>query len=130
MDVKVESQRRLSTEEFMLSNCGAGGLLKSHLKVTPVNPKGTQTWIFLGGTCTEAEAPILWPPDAKSWLAGKDPDAGKEAAQDEKRMTKSEMVRCYHRLNEHEFAQTQGDSEGQGGLVCCSSGGCKESDTA
>ena len=79
------------------------------------------------GYNTEAEAPILWPPDAKSRLIGKDPDAGKDCGQ-EKRVTEDEMVGWHYPLNEHEFQKTLGDSEGQGSLVCCSSWGRKESD--
>ena len=77
-----------------------------------VNPKGNQPWIFIGRT--DAEAPILWPPDAKSWLIGKDPDAGQDWGQEEKRVTQKEMVGWHHGLNGHEFEQTPGDSEWQG----------------
>ena len=76
------------------------------------NSKGNQPWIFTGRTDTEAEAPILWPPDVKSQLIGKDPDAGKDWGQ-EKRATEDEMVGWPQRLNGHEFEQTQGGSEGQ-----------------
>ena len=86
----------------------------------PVHPKGNQSWIFIGRTDAEAETPILRPPDAKSWLTGKDPDAGKDWRQEEKGMTADEMVGWHHRLNGHEFEQAPGDSEGQGRLVCCS----------
>ena len=78
---------------------------------------------------TDAEAPILWPPDAKNQLIGKDLDAGKAWKQKEKGATEDEMVGRNHRLNEHESEQTQGDSKGQGSLVCCSPWGCKELDT-
>ena len=96
-------------------------------EIKPVNPKGNQLWIFIGRT--EAEVPILWPPDAKSWLTGKDPDAGKEWGQEEKGMTEGEMVGWHHRLNGYEFELTPGDSKGQESLVCCHSWGRKESDT-
>ena len=86
----------------------------------PVNPKGNQTWIFIGRTDAEAEASILWLPDAKNWLIGKDSDAGKDWGQEEKGMTEDEMVGGHQWLNGHEFEQTLGDSEGQGSLVCCS----------
>ena len=76
----------------------------------------------------EAESPILWPPDAKSRLIRKDPDAWKDSMQEEKGMTEDEMVGQHHQLNGHEFEQTLGDSEGQGSLACCSPWGCKESD--
>jgi len=74
--------------------------------------------------------PILWPPDVKSQLTGKDPDAGKDWGQEEKGMTEDAMVGWHHQLNGHESEQTQGDSEGQGSLLCCSSWGHKEMDTA
>ena len=90
--------------------------------------KGNHPWIFIGRTEDEAEIPILWPPDAKSPLIGKDPDAGKDWGQMEKGGTEDEMVGWHHWLNGHEFEQTPGDSEGQGSLVCCSPGGHKESD--
>ena len=77
----------------------------------------------------EAETPILWPPDAKSWLIGKDPDAGKNWGQEEKGMTEDEMVGWHHRIDGHGFGWTPGVGDGQGGLVCCSSWGCKELDT-
>ena len=98
-------------------------------EIKPVNPKGTQPWIFIGMTDAKAEAPIFWPPDAKSWLIGKDFDAGKDRGQEEKRVTEDEMVGWHYRLNGHEFEQTPGDSEGQGSLMCCSLQDCKESDT-
>ena len=83
-----------------------------------VHPKGNQSWIFIGRT--ETESPILWPPDGKSQLIGKDPEAGKDWRQEEKGSTEDEMVGWHHQLNEHEFKQTLGDSEGQGSLACCS----------
>ena len=86
--------------------------------------------IYTGRTDAKAEAPVLRPPDVKSWLTGKDPDAGKDGWQEEKRVTEDEMVRWHHRLDGHEFEQTLWDSEGQGSLVCCSPWGCKELDTA
>ena len=93
-----------------------------------VNPKGNQPWIFLGKTDTEDEAAILWPPDVKSWLIGKDPDAGKDWRQKEKGVTGDEMVGWHYWLNGHEFKQTLGDSEGQGSMACCSPWGDKELD--
>ena len=96
-------------------------------EIKPVNPKGNQPWIFIGWTDAEAEAPILWPPDVKSRLIGKDPDAGKDWRQEEKGATEDEMVGWHHQLNE--FAKSPGDSEGQGSLVCYSPWGHKESDT-
>ena len=75
------------------------------------NPKGNQPWIFIGRTDAENEAPILWPPDGKSWLTGKDPDAGKDWRQEEKGMTEDEMVGLHHQLNAHEFEQTLKDNK-------------------
>ena len=83
----------------------------------------------LEGIDAEVETPILGPPNTKSWFIGKDPDAGKDQGQEEKRATKDEMVGRHHQLNGHEFEQTLGDSKGQGSLLCCSPGGCKELNT-
>ena len=87
------------------------------------NAKGDQSWVFNGRTDVEAESPILWPPDAKSWLIWKDPDAGKDWGQEEKGTTEDEMVGWHHRLNGHGFGWTLGVGDGQGGLVCCGSWG-------
>ena len=97
-------------------------------EIKPVNPKGNQPWIFTGKTDTETEAPILWPPDVKSHLTGKYPDDRKDWRQ-EKGMTEDETVGWHHWLNGHEFEHTQGDSEGQGSLACCSPWSNKELDT-
>ena len=83
-----------------------------------VNPKENQSWILLGRTEAEAEAPILWPPDAKNLLIRKDSDAVKDLWKEEKGTTKNEMVRWHHWLNGHEFEQASGDGEGQGSLAC------------
>ena len=80
-----------------------------------------QLWIFIGRADAEAEPPIPWPLDAKSWLTGKDPDARKDWGQGEKGMTEDELVGWHHQLNGHELEQTQGESEGQGSLLCCHS---------
>ena len=96
--------------------------------IKPVNPKGNQSWIFIGRTEAEAEAPILWPPDAKNCLIGKDPDAGKDWRQEENGTTEGEMVGWYHSLNGHEFEQAPGVGDGQGSMACCSPWGYKESD--
>ena len=93
-------------------------------EIKPVNPKGNKSWIFIGRT--DAEAPILWPPDAKNWLIGKDSDAGKEWRREKKGVREEEMVGWLHRLNGHEFEQALGDGEGQGNLACCSPRGRKE----
>ena len=95
-------------------------------EIKPVNPKGNQSWIFIGRTDAEAEALILWAPDAKNQLTGKDPEAGKEWGQEEKGMTE-EMIGWHDQLNGHEFEQAPGAGDGQGSLVCCSPWGCKES---
>ena len=89
-----------------------------------------QSWVFLniGKTDTKAETPILWPLDAKNWLIGKDPDAGKDWRQEEKGTAEDEMVGWHHRLHGHEFEQGPGVGDGQGGLACCSPWGRKESD--
>ena len=96
--------------------------------IKPVNPKGNQLWIFIGRADTEDETPILWPPDAKSWLIGKDPDSGKFEDR-RKRGWQDEMVGWHYLLNGHEFEQTLRDDEGQRSLVCCSSWGHKGMDT-
>ena len=91
--------------------------------------KGNQPWIFTRGTDAEAEAPVLWPPDAKSRLIGKDPDAGKGWRQEEKGMTEDEMFGWHHQLNGHDFEQAPEDGEGERSLVCCSPWGCNVLDT-
>ena len=97
------------------------------MEIQPVNPKGNQSWIFIGRTDAEAETPILWPPDVKSQLIGRDLDAGKDWRPEEKGVTEDEMVVWHQRLSD-EFEQAPGDGEGQGSLACCSLWGCKESD--
>ena len=98
-------------------------------EIQPVHLKGNQSWVFIERTDVEAETPLLWPPDAKSWLIGKDPDAGKDWGQEEKETTEDEMIGWHHQLNGHGFGWTLGVGDGQGGLVCCGSWGLKESDT-
>ena len=89
-----------------------------NMEMKPVNPKGNQPLIFIGRTDPEAEAPVLWPPDAKSWHFGEDPDTGKDWRQEEKRLTEDEIIGWHHLLNGHKLGQTLGNSEGQGCLVC------------
>ena len=106
--------------------------LKSPLdckEIQPVHSKGDQSWMFIGRTDAEAETPILWPPDEKNWLIGKDPDAGKDWRWEEKGTTEDEMMEWHHWLDEHEFVQAPGVGDGQGGLVCCNPWDRKESDT-
>ena len=98
-------------------------------EIKPVNPKGNQSWIFIRRTDVEAETPILWSPDVKNWLLGKDPDAGKDWRQEEKSMTEDEMFGWHHWIDGHEFEQALGIGDGQGGLACCSPWGHKELDT-
>ena len=98
-------------------------------EIQPVHPKGDKSWVFIGRTDVKAETPILWPPDVKSWLIGKDPDAEKDWGQEEKGTTEDERVGWHHWLDGRGFGWTPGVGDGQGGLVCCGSWGCKESDT-
>ena len=88
-------------------------------EIQPVHPKGDQSCVFIGRTYAKAETPVLWLPDVKNWLIGKDPDAEKDWRQEEKGTTEDEMVGWHHWLNGHEFEQALGDGEGHGGLACC-----------
>ena len=97
-------------------------------EIWPVHSKGNQSWIFIGKTDAEAETPLLWPPDAKNWLIGKDPDAGKDWKWEEKGMTKDEMVGWHHQWDGHEFDLALGVGDGQGSLVCCSPWVCRVRD--
>ena len=96
--------------------------------IQPVNAKGNQSWIFIVSTESEPEAPILWPTVVKNRLIRKDRVSGKDLRQEEKRTTEDKMVGWHHWLDGHGFEQASGVGKGQGGLVCCSSWGCKESD--
>ena len=143
MDVRVGLWRQLSTEELMLLNCGVGALellcfwtvektLESPLdckEIQPVHSEGDQFWVFIGRTDAEAKTPILWPAHGKSWLIGKDPDAGRDWGQEEKGMTEHEMAGWHHRLDGRESGWTLGVGDGKGGLTCCDSRGHKELDT-
>ena len=95
----------------------------------PVHSKGDQPWDFFGGNDAEAEAPVLWPPHANSWLIGKDSDAGMDWGQEGKGTTEDEMAGWHHWINGRESEWTLGVGDGQGGLTCCNSRGRKESDT-
>ena len=99
-------------------------------EIKSVNPKGNQPWLFIGRTDAEVEALIFWSSDARSWLIGKDPDAGKDWGQEEKRVTENKMVGWHHRFNGHELGQTLGGGEGLGCLACCSPWYHKELDMA
>ena len=130
MDVRAGPQRRLSAKESMLWNCGAGkdswvpwtARTSNQSILKEISPKYS-----LEGA--EVQAPILWPPDTKNWLIGKDPDAGKDWRQQEKGTTENEMVEWHHWLHGHEFEQVLGDGDGQESLMCCSPWGHKELDT-
>ena len=100
---------------------------KDSKEIQPAHPKGDQSWVFIGRN--DAETPILWPPDVKSRLIWKDPDAGRDWGQEEKGTTEDEMAGWHHRLDGHEFEWTLGVGDKQGGLVCCDSWGHKELDT-
>ena len=89
-------------------------------EIQPVHLNGNQSWIFIGRMDVEAETPILWLPDVKNWLIGKDPNADKDWRWEEKVMREDEMVGWHHQVNGHEFEWTLGAGDGQGGLACCS----------
>ena len=124
MDVSVG---RLSSEELMLSNSGAGGNTWESLgqqgDQTCQSLKGNQCWIFFGRA--DAAAPILWPPYVTRWLSGKDSNAGKDWGPKEKGMMEDETVTWHHWINRHELEQTLWDLEGHGSLACFSRWGCK-----
>ena len=98
-------------------------------EIQPVHPKGDQSWVFFGRTDAKTDTPVLWPPHAKSWLIGKNSDAGRDWEQEEKGTTEDEMAGWHHRLTGCEFEWSLGVSDGQEGLACCDSWGRKESDT-
>ena len=97
-------------------------------EIQPVHPKGDQSWVFFGRNDAKAETSVLWPPLEKSWLIGKDSDAGRDWGQEEKGTTEDEIAGWHHWLDGHEFEWTLGVCDGQGGLACCNSWGHKESD--
>ena len=132
MDVRVGLWRKLSTEELMLWTVVLEKTFQSPLdskEIQPVHSKGDQPWVYFGRNDAKAETLVLWPPHAKSWLIGKDSDAGRDWGQGEKRATEDEMAGWHHWLDGREFEWTLGDGDGQGGLACCDSWSCKESDT-
>ena len=133
MDVRVGLWKRLSAEDLMLLNCGVGEDSWEPLGLQGDQPghlKGDQSWVLIGRTDAEAETPILWPPHAKSWLIGKDPNAGRDWGQEEKGTIEHEMAVWHHWLNGHESGYTPGVGDGQGGLVCCDSWCRKTSGTS
>ena len=97
-------------------------------EIQPVHSEGNQSWVFFVRNDAKAETPVLWPLHEKSWLIGKDSDAGRDWGQEEKGTTEDEMAGWHHRLNGCEFGWTPGVGDGQGGLVCCDSWGRKELD--
>ena len=131
MDVRVGLWRRLSAEELMHRNCGVGedSWESLGLQGHPTSPLWRdRPWDFFGRTDAKAETPVLWPPHAKSWLIGKDSDAGRDWGREEKGTTEDEMAGWHHWLDGCESAWTRGVGDGQGGLACCDSWDCKESD--
>ena len=132
MDVRVGLWRRLSTKELMLLNCGVGEDSWESLglqQIQPVHSKGYQPWDFVGRNDAKAETPVLWPPNVKSWLIGKDSDAARDWGQEGKGTTEDEMAGWHHWLDGCESQWTLEVGDGQGGLACCDSWGCKELDT-
>ena len=132
MDVRVGWWRKLSAKNRCFWTVVLEKTLESSLdckEIQPVHLKRVQSWVFIGRTDVEAETPILWPPDAKIWLIGKDPDAGKDWGQEEKETTEHEMVGWHRWLDGHGFGWTLGVGDGQGGLTYCDSWGHKELDT-
>ena len=132
MDVSVGLWRKLSSEELMFWTVVLEKTLESPLdckEIQPVHSEGDQPWDFFGRNDAKAETPILCPPHVKSWLIGKDSDAGRDWGQQEKGMTEDEMAGWHHWLDGRESEWTPGVGDGQGGLACCDSWGRKESDT-
>ena len=131
MDVTVGLWSMLSAEELMLLNCGVGEDSWESLdckEIQPVHSEGGQPWDFFGGNDAGAETPVLWPTHAKSWLTGKDSDAGRDWRQEEKGTMEDEMAGWHHWLDGCESEWTPGVGYEQGGLACCDSWGHKESD--
>ena len=130
MDVRVGQKESWAQKNWCFWTVVLEKTLESPLdckEIKWVNPKGNQSWIFIGRTAAEADTPIVRPSDEKNWLIGKDPDAGKDWRQEEKGMTEDEMVVWHHRPHGHEFEQAPGVGDGQENLVCCSPWGFKQS---
>ena len=131
MDVRVGLWRQLNAGDWCFWTVVLKKTFESPLEskeIRPVHSKGDQSWVFIGRNDAKAETPVLWPPHEKSWLIGKDSDAGRVWGQGEKGTTEDEMARRHHWLNEREFALIPGVGDGQGCLACCNSWGRKESD--
>ena len=135
-NVRVGLWRKLSAEELMLLNCGVGedSWESLGLQGDPTSPSFLprilgSSWVFLGRNDAKAETPVLRPPHAKSWLTGKDSDAGRDWGQEDKGTTEDEMAGWHHWLDGNESEWTPGVCDGRGGLACCNSWGLKESDT-
>ena len=120
--VKKAEHRRIDAFELW---CWRRFLRIPWSAIQPVHPKGDQSWVFIGRTDVEAETPILWPPNGKSWLIGKDPDAGRDSGQEEKGKIEDEMAGWHHWLDGCKSEWTPGVGDGQGGLACCGSWGRK-----
>ena len=132
MDVRVDYKESWALKNWCFWTVVLKDTLESSLdcrEIQPVNPKGNQSWLFIGRTDAEAETPILWLPDAKNQLTGKDPHVGKDWRQEQKGITEDEMVGWHHWHNEHELEQVLGVGDGQGSLAYCNPWGGKESDT-
>ena len=132
MDVRVGLWRKLTAEGLMLLNCGVGEDSWESLdckEIQPVHSEGDQPWDFFGRNDAKAETPVLWPPHVKSWLIGKDSDAGRDWGWEERGTTEDEMPGWHHWLDGHESEWTPGIGDGQGGLACFDSWGRKKLDT-
>ena len=121
--VKDGLSEKVTFESFFFNH------LNDYKEIQPVHSKGDQSWVLFGRNDAKAETPVLWPPHAKSWLIGKDSDAGRDWGQEEKGTTEDETAGWHHQLDGCEFEWTPGVGDGQGGLACCNSWGCEELDT-
>ena len=132
MDVRVGLWRKLTVKNWCFLTVVLEKTLESPLnckEIQPVHSKGDHSWVFIGRTDAEAETPVVWPPHSKSWFIGKDPDSGRDWGQEEKGMTEDEMPGWHYQVNGDGLGWIPGVGDGQGGLPCCGSWGCKDSDT-
>ena len=131
MQVKKQqlNQSTVSCSFLIVASWPAYRFHRSQIRCLLVHPKGDPFWLFIERTDAEAETPVLWPPHAKSWHIGKNPNAVRDWGQEEKGMTEDEMAGWHHWLDAHELGWTPGIGDGQGCLACCDSWGRKESDT-